>query len=194
MRHDLAFCQLLRSKGFVTHDGYPASGGGGHGARTSSSLYGIVVKKRSRLVSFAARGRSKVRPIMVIPGQAVHGSPEEAIRRGSARDGWEVAVRFICENKHVARSGTFALVFLQGSSPEPRRRIVTGYPVAPVLSWLGRGTRPGAHFRAAHDHATRLDFALHALSQGFNIDLSGRRNSPALDFRQHRDNEFSGLV
>ena len=69
-----------------------------------------------------------------------------------------------------------------------------GLPVAPVLSWLARGVRPGAHFRATHDHTTRLDFALHALSQSFNIDLSGRRNSPALDFRQHRDNEFGGLV
>jgi hypothetical protein len=69
-----------------------------------------------------------------------------------------------------------------------------GLPVAPVLSWLAQGVRPGAHFRPAHDHATRLDFALHALSQSFNIDLSGRRNSPALDFRQHRDNEFGGLV
>lgn len=141
MRHDLAFCQLLRSKGFVTHDGYPASGGGGHGARTRSSLYGMVVKKRSRLVSFAVKGRSKVRPIVVIPGQAVHGPPEEAIRK-RARNEWEVAVGSSARTSTLPRAGYSPWSFLRGSRPEPRRRIGTGYPVAPVLSLRsGHATR-----------------------------------------------------
>ena len=58
MRHDLAFCQLLRFKGFVTHDNYSRfKRRGGHGAWTSCSLYGIGVKKRSGLASFAMKGR-----------------------------------------------------------------------------------------------------------------------------------------
>ena len=143
MRHDLAFCQLLRSKGFVTHDDYPASGGGGHGARTSSSLYGIGVKKCSGLASFPVKGRVESQAdrddARASSARFALGSEQT---RERARNGSEVAVRFICQNKHVAKSGIFALVFPARQPPRTQEKDWYGLPCrSSLVTRSGHATR-----------------------------------------------------